>query len=295
MARYGIIADIEKCTGCHACYLACKDEYIGNDYLPTAAAQPSTGHTWLRIREVEQGTGTKVKVDYIPIMCQQCQDAPCMLPAAEGAVYRRRDGIVIIDPEKAKGCQEIVNACPYRAIYWNEEKALPQKCTLCAHMLDNGEKTVRCVEACPTGALVFGDLADVNSQISQLLAAKAAKVEAFKPEFDTQPTVKYIGLPKPFIAGEVLLSDKQCDCVIGAKVTLAARDNATVVMETETDCFGDFEFKGLARNMEYMIKAEYEGYLPVEITVRTFASRNVGEILLPVKKPLINSEHRLDG
>jgi Fe-S-cluster-containing dehydrogenase component len=280
MDKYGIVVDVEKCTGCHSCFLACKDEYIGNDYPPTSAAQPEKGHTWLRLKEIEHGTGTKIKVDYIPVMCQQCEDAPCMLPAAAGAVYRREDGIVVIDPEKAKGCKEIVNACPYRAIYWNEEKALPQKCTLCAHMLDNGEKTVRCVEACPTGALVFGDLEDANSPISKLLAEKATKVESFKPEFGTQPTTKYISLPKPFIAGEVLLSDKRGNCVKGAKVTLTAKGEDKFIMETETDFFGDFEFKGLSRNTEYTIKAEYEGYFSKELTVRTYASQNLGELIL---------------
>lgn len=284
MAKYGIAVDVEKCTGCHSCFLACKDEYIGNDYPPVSAAQPESGHTWMRLKEIEQGDGGKIKVDYIPIMCQHCQEAPCMLPAADkGAVYRRPDGIVIIDPEKAKGCKEIVNACPYRAIYWNEAKQLPQKCTLCAHMLDAGEKTVRCAEACPTGALVFGDLEDPNSQISRLLAAKAAKVEDFKPEFGVKPLTKYISLPKIFIAGEVLLADRQGDCVKGAKVTLTAKKDAKFVMETRTDFFGDFEFKGLARNQEYTVKAEYDGYYSKELTVRTYASQNLGELVLEVK------------
>ena len=96
MARFGIVLDVEKCTGCYACFLACKDEFVGNDYLPTSAAQPSTGKSWLYIEEIEHGSGTKVKVDYVPIMCQHCENAPCI--ASDGAVYRRRDGIVIIDP-----------------------------------------------------------------------------------------------------------------------------------------------------------------------------------------------------
>lgn len=282
MAKYGIAVDIEKCTGCHSCFLACKDEYIGNEYLPTSAAQPEAGHKWIRLKEIEQGTGTKIKVDYIPIMCQQCEECSCISGVPEGTVYRRNDGIVIIDPEKARGCKDIVNACPYRAVFWNEEKNLPQKCTLCAHMLDNGEKTVRCVEACPTGALVFGDLDDASSQISMLLAAKAEKVESFKPEFGTKPTTKYLDLPKPFIAGEVLLSDKKNNCVKGAKVTLKAKVEDKI-RETETDFFGDFEFKGLARDTDYTIKAEFEGYFSKELTVRTNTSQNVGELLLEAK------------
>ncbi len=280
MAKYGFVIDVEKCTGCHSCFLACKDEFIGNDYLPTAAAQPDKGHTWIKLNEVEHGAGTKLKVDYIPHMCQHCEDTPCAAPAPAGAVYRRADGIVIIDPEKAKGCKSIVNACPYRAVYWNEAAQLPQKCTMCAHMLDNGEKTTRCAEACPTGALVFGDLADETSPAAKLLAQKGAKAEVFKPELGVAATTRYISLPKPFIAGEVLLADKPGECLKGAKVTLTAKDEAACQVETKTDFFGDFEFKNLAVNKNYVVKAEYEGYYAKEMTVRTYASLNIGALML---------------
>lgn len=282
MARYGIAVDVEKCTGCYSCFLACKDEYVGNDYLPLTAAQPAVGHQWLRIQEVEYGTGTKVKVDYIPILCQQCEQAPCMLADGHGEVYRRGDGIVVIDPEKAKGHREIVEACPYGVIFWNEEKDLPQKCTFCAHMLDAGEKDVRCAESCPTGALVFGDLDDPGSKVSQVLKAKKGRVESFKPEFGTKPVVKYISLPKPFIAGEVLLSDKPGECPRGAKVTLQAKGEKKILV-TETDFLGDFEFKGLARDTDYILRAEHEGYIAKELTVRTGESLNVGELVLIAK------------
>jgi len=282
MARYGIAVDVEKCTGCYSCFLACKDEYVGNDYLPVTAAQPPAGHKWLRIEEVEYGAGSKVKVDYIPILCQQCEEAPCMLADGHGEVYRREDGIVVIDPEKAKGHREIVDACPYRVIFWNEEKDLPQKCTFCAHMLDAGEKDVRCAESCPTGALVFGDLDDPGSKVSQVLKAKAGKTESFKPEFGTKPVVKYISLPKPFIAGEVLLSDKPGECLRGAKVTLQAKAEKKIFV-TETDFLGDFEFKGLAGDTDYILRAEHEGYIAKELAVRTNASLNVGELVLIAK------------
>lgn len=283
MARYGMAIDITRCTGCHNCFMACKDEYVGNDYLPLSVAQPKDGHDWIRLQEIEHGTGTKIKVDYIPILCQHCQDAPCMINAPEGAVYRRDDGIVIIDPEKAKGHKEIVNSCPYRVIFWNEETQVPQKCTFCAHMLDNGEKTTRCVEACPTGALMFGDLDDKNSEISKFLEERANEIEDFKPEFESDPLVKYLHIPKPFIAGEVLLCDAQDECLEGAKVSLISKSDNKLIAETETDFLGDFEFKGLEQNKEYIVKAEYEGYYPKEVTVKTNASKNLGVILLEVK------------
>jgi len=178
----------------------------------------------MRIEEVEYGAGTKVKVDYIPIPCQHCENAPCIQPNNQGAVYRRPDGIVLIDPAKAKGRKEIVDLCPYGAIYWNEELKLAQKCTLCAHMIDKGEKTTRCAESCPTQALLFGDLDDPKSPISIMLAEKAGKVESYKPEYGAKPAMKYVALPKPFIAGEVLLADKPGETAIGAKVTLQAKE-----------------------------------------------------------------------
>jgi Fe-S-cluster-containing dehydrogenase component len=282
MAKYGIAIDIDKCTGCHSCFLACKDEFVGNDYLPVSAAQPPSGHTWIRLNEIERGTGTKVKIDYVPILCQHCSSLACASAAPEGAVYRREDGIVIIDPVKAKGCQEIVNACPYGAVYWNAELNLPQKCTLCAHMLDAGEKTTRCAESCPTGALVFGDLEDPDSPASRVLAENAEKLESLKPEFGTAPRVKYIGLPKVFIAGEILLSDKLGECANGITVSLTEIDGH-VICQTTTDFLGDFTFDGLESNRYYMIKIDHDAYLPVSVTVKTFASQNLGELVLEAK------------
>lgn len=282
MSKYGIAIDIEKCTGCYSCFLACRDEHVGNDHSPISVAQPKKAQKWIDVKEVEHGTGDKIKVDYIPVMCQHCEAAPCMAAGPAGAVYRRDDGIVIIDPEKAMGHKEIVNACPYRVIFWNEGKNVAQKCTLCAHMLDGGEKTVRCVEVCPTGAMVFGDMDDPDSRISKLLREKAEKVEDFKPEFVTKPTVKYVNLPRPFIAGEVLLSDKPNECLRGAKVTLVDPTGAAV-RETKTDFFGDFEFKNLSRGVDYVLKASFEGYFPQEMTVRTNSSKNMGIITLRAK------------
>ncbi len=281
MAKYGIAIDISKCTGCYNCFLACKDEYVGNDYLPTSIAQPEVEHNWMDIKEIEQGTGTKVKVDYIPVTCMHCDNPPCAKVAPEGAVYKRDDGVVIIDPVKAKGCKEIVNACPYNVVTWNEEQQVAQKCTMCVQMLDSGEKTVRCVESCPTQAMVFGDLDDKDSAISKLLAESKDRVEDYKPEFGTKPIVKYLSLPKYFITGEVVLSDQETECPSELEITMIAEDGET--MTTKTDFFGDFEFKNVTKNQVYTIRVEKEGYLPAEMIVRTYASRNIGEIVLQAK------------
>jgi Fe-S-cluster-containing dehydrogenase component len=275
MARYGMVIDVDKCTGCYSCFLACKDEYCGNSYPGYEASQPARGHYWMKIVSFESGTTPKVKLDYIPTPCQQCENATCIAGGAPGAVYRRPDGIVIIDPETARGEKVIVSSCPYRGIYWNEEENVAQKCNMCAHLLDKGWKEPRCVETCPTGALLFGDLDDPKSEIAKKI--REGKTEVLHPEFATRPSVCYIGLPKKFIAGEVVFCDKKDEAAVGVKVTLAC---GGMEKETLTYHFGDFEFEGLETNREYRIRLEYPGYRAHEISVKTLKDVNLGEIVM---------------
>ena len=153
MKNYGIVIDVMKCNGCYSCFLACKDEHCGEEFPGYSAAQPMTGQYWMNLVEVERGTYPKVKLNHIPVTCAQCKNPACMKAAEDGAVYKREDGIVMIDPVKAAGQKQIVNSCPYRVIFWNQEKNVAQKCTMCAHLLDEGYKTPRCVELCPTGRM----------------------------------------------------------------------------------------------------------------------------------------------
>ncbi|MBA7495804.1 Pyrogallol hydroxytransferase small subunit [subsurface metagenome] len=275
MAKYGMVIDINKCNGCYNCFLACRDEYCGNDYPPHSLAQPMTGHFWMRIIERERGKYPKVKVAYTPLPCMHCDDALCVEVAHNGEIYRRPDGIVIIDPEKSKGQKNLLSACPYRVIYWNEEKSIPQKCTFCAHLLDAGWKEPRCVEACPTGTLIFGDLDDPNSEVSKLVAS--GKVEILHPEYGMGEKVTYIGLPKRFIAGSVVFGDKD-ECAEGVSVTLTGEGEKETV---KTNNFGDFEFEGLPADKEYSVKIEYPGYKPKEFSgVKTKVDVYLGDIIL---------------
>ncbi len=276
MTTYGMLIDIDRCTGCYNCFLSCKDEFCGNDYGTYSAAQPEFNQFWMDIREIERGTYPKLKVDYIPIPCMQCQNAPCIKAAVNGAVYKREDGIVIIDPEKAKGQSEIAKACPYRVIYWNTELDIPQKCTFCAHGLDNGWKAPRCVESCPTDAIVFGDLDDAGSAISKLKAS--GNYKRLNPEFALNSNVLYQDLPKRFIAGEVVLSDKKDECAQNVNVTL--KQDGGVISTTTTNVYGDFEFDGLDPDATYSVMIETNGYAAVEETVRTKIDVNLGEIEL---------------
>jgi Fe-S-cluster-containing dehydrogenase component len=278
MAKYGMVIDVNRCNGCYNCFLACRDEFCGNDYQPYSLSQPMRGHFWMRIIEKERGKFPHVKVAYTPLLCMQCEDAPCIEASLNGAVYRRADGIVIIDPERAKGQKQIVDACPYRVIYWNEEKNIPQKCAFCAHLLDEGWKEPRCVEACPTKALVFGDVNDPNSEISNIVAAAKGKLEVLHPEYGLIPNVKYIGIPKRFVAGEVVFWDKKDECAVGVKVTLSTRGDADKV--TKTDNYGDFEFEGLDADRDYTVSVEHSGYRAKKVKVKTNIDTYLGEILL---------------
>jgi Fe-S-cluster-containing dehydrogenase component len=254
MARYGMAIDLNYCIGCYNCQVACKDEHVGNDFLPIAKAQPAFGQFWMSIKERERMfSSSHIKVEYLPTPCQHCGEPACMKAAKEGAVYKRDDGIVIVDPQKAKGQKHLVDACPYGSIYWNEDENIPQKCTFCAHLMDDGWEAPRCVQSCPVSCMYFGDLDDPESKISRFLAENSGG-EPYHPGKGTQPGVKYIGMAKPHLAGTVLIGE---ECGKDVKVTLVGADGSKT--ETLTDCFGDFAFDGLTLDC-YTVQFEAAGY-----------------------------------
>lgn len=275
MARYGMAIDIDKCNGCYNCFLACKDEFTGNDYPPLSVAQPQAADPWIKVIEIERGVCPKVKVDYVPVPCQQCRRPACIEKTPPGAVYKRADGIVVIDPLKAQGRMEIVTSCPHRLIAWNADKRVAQKCTFCAHLLDRGWQMPRCVEACPSGALAFGDLEDPESAVSQLQAQSNA--EELSPEFNLKPNVLYFGLPKTMITGEVLLADKPDVCARGVTVELINGADIRIAM---TNYLGDFSFDGLEGKQTYSLRVAHPGYASREIAVKAYAGTDIGEIVL---------------
>jgi Fe-S-cluster-containing dehydrogenase component len=273
MTRFALVVDMPKCSGCYACFMACRDEHCGNDHLPHAAAQPYSGHFWMRIIERERGSYPKVNTSYIKVPCMHCDDAPCV-SRNPGMVYKRPDGIVIIDPVKAKGHEEILDSCPYRVIFWNEVSELPQKCTLCAHLLDQGWEEPRCVEACPTKALLFGDLDDPESEVSRVLAQGGAEV--LHPEYGLRGNVWYVNMPKRFIAGSVVFGDTD-KCAAGVTVNLSGNG---VSRSALTNGFGDFEFEGLEKQREYVLEFEHPGYLTHEVRASTLIDNYVGDVVL---------------
>ncbi len=271
------VLDLSKCNGCYNCQIACKDEHVGNDWLPYALSEPDTGQFWLQVTEKERGTAPKLRLSYIPQLCQHCDNAPCMKAATGGAVYKRADGMVIVDPVKSAGQKNLVAACPYGSIYWNADLGIPQKCTACAHLLDDptlagGIQTPRCVNACATQALQFLDDSDPATQ------ALISKAEVLHPEWGTKPRVYYLNLPKAFIAGSVY--DPAADeCLKGATVT--ATDAVSGKMYTATtDSFGDFWLENLVTNRTYNVNMSAGGHISRQMVVFLKEAKNIGDIPL---------------
>ncbi|MBN1628653.1 MAG: carboxypeptidase regulatory-like domain-containing protein [Thermoleophilia bacterium] len=267
-----MIIDITKCNGCHNCQIACKDEHCGNDWTPIAKPQPLTGQFWTKVVDKVRGQVPKVRVTYDHTICQHCDDAPCIKACPEKAIYKRPDGLVVIDPTICKGSHNCIEACPYPGvIFFNEDLRIAQKCTFCAHLIDKGWTETRCSEVCPTDAFVFGE--EDDPQIKELIA----KAEVLHPEFGTKPRVYYIGLPRTFIAGTVY-DPKADEIVEGARVTLRLDGGSGAEVSVTTDEFGDFWADGLDKGT-YVITIEKDGFAgkklgPMEVT----KDLNVGDI-----------------
>lgn len=263
------IIDCRLCIGCYNCQLACKDENCSNDWMPYAKPQPETGHFWLKLKDEERGTVPKVKCSFVPWLCQHCDDAPCMKVCLPEAIYKRDDGLVIIDPNKCNGCMFCVDACPYESIYYNDNFHVAQKCTGCAHIIDRGWpiKEPRCVDIC-WGAMKFGEQSELQSMIDVS--------EELLPEENTKPRVRYLNLPtKKWIAGTVY-DPNTLEIVEGATCSLSGDGTATAT----TDGFGDFWLYGLNVNGTYTLKIEAGGKTKTIPDISTEKDVNLGDIAL---------------
>jgi Fe-S-cluster-containing dehydrogenase component len=273
MKKWYLIIDVALCENCRNCFLACKDEHVGNDWTPYAKPQPDTGQFWLKLNEFVRGTVPKVKMHYLPVLCMHCSDAPCMPSCPVDAIYRRDDGLVVVDPVKCTGCKACVDSCPYHVIYFNEDLNIAQKCSGCAHLLDGKggaevPKVPRCVDACPTEALKFGEEAEFKELIG--------KAEILKPELGTKPRVHYLKIPRKFVAGTVYDPIKK-EVIIGATCTLSKNSKK---LTGTTDGFGDFWFEGLEVGT-YSLKIEAKGFPAKTIgSISTEKDVNLGDIAL---------------
>lgn len=278
-AKWNLVVDVANCTNCNNCTLAVQDEHVGNAFPGYAAEMPKHGHRWIDIKRRERGQGTITDVGYLPTMCQHCDDAPCMAAAQDGAVTKRPDGIVVIDPDKSRGQKQIVDACPYGAVSWNEELDIPQAWFFDAHLIDAGWTEPRCVDVCPTGALR-------SLKVDDAKMAKVAEdegLEPLRPDLNTRPRVHYRNLwryAKCFIGGTVSAErDGVVDCVEGARVVL--RHAGEIVAETETDGFGDFKIDRLDPDSgDYTVELSVDGMGVERREVVLGESVNLGEIRL---------------
>ena len=195
LTRYAMALDTLTCIGCYACTLACKVENGSPSGIWTAP-----------VIQKEIGTFPDVRRAFIPLLCNHCADAPCLKACPTRAIARRDDGIVLIDQDICCGSQACVIACPYGAIHYYEradqistpfdrakvshhQPGTAQKCNLCVDRLDRGLKPA-CVEACPTGARIFGDLEDPHSPVAEALRSRDSV--ALGSPVDTAPAMRYL-------------------------------------------------------------------------------------------------------
>lgn len=278
MQKWNLIVDVEKCENCNNCFLSTIDEYAGNEFSGYSKPIPLHGFYFFDILRKERGQGPMVDVAYVPTTCMHCDDAPCMAAAENGAITKREDGIVIIDPEKAKGQKQLVEACPYGAIWWNEDLELPQNWIFDAHLLDQGWKEPRPVQACPTGALRSVKIED--GEMTRLRQSEG--LEDLRPDLATKPRVHYKNLHlyrDSFIGGSAAYAhDDTTDCLEGATAKLS-KDGA-VVAEAVTDNFGDFKFDGLADGSgAYQLEISHPDHSTKNMEVVLGESQFVGTII----------------
>lgn len=272
-----MIIDVEKCHNSNNCFLSVADEYMGNEHPGYSTAMPKHGHHWINILRNERGQAPMVDVTYLPTMCNHCDDAPCMKVAKNEAITKRPDGIMIIDPEKAKGQKQIIDACPYKAIWWNEEKEVPQVWIFDAHLIDQGWKEPRPVQACPTGALKSLLIEDDEMQKK----ADEEGLEVLKAELGTKPRVYYKNLDlynKCFLGGTVISKINGVEeCVENAFIVITK--DGDKISETWTDAFGDFKIDGLEpESGNYDIEVSHPDLASSKVTAALGTSTYIGLI-----------------
>lgn len=224
MPKWGMIIDLDKCTACQACVVACDME--NNVVMPSAraAAQGRSIH-WMQILPILEGQYPHFKMKLIPVPCFHCEHPPCTKVCPVRATYQNPEGIVGQIYRRCIGCRYCTTACPYtvRHFNWDEPKwpeemepsfnpdvsrrmkGVVEKCTFCHHRLQKvsetakienrgikpGEYTPACVQACPAQAMYFGDLDDETGEVARL----SRDLRAFRimEDLGTEPKVIYLG------------------------------------------------------------------------------------------------------
>lgn len=277
--KWNMIIDVARCENCNNCLLAAKDELVGNDFPGYSAPHAPQGRGVLRIERHVRGSTPMVDAAYVPRMCNHCDDAPCV-KASKGAITKRDDGIVVFDPVKCKGRRDLVAACPYDAVVWNEQAQLPQTWFFDAHLLDTGWDAPRCVAVCPTQ--VF----EVVRATDEEMAVRVEKegLRPVKTGLGGRPRVHYRNLHRAdrcFVGGSLCAeTNGRVECVVDAEIRLSRA--GTELARTRSDAFGDFRFDDLAPGSgAYRLSVLATGFAPAEVQVDLLASSVVlGEIHL---------------
>jgi tetrathionate reductase subunit B len=201
---YGMGVDIDKCIGCGKCMEACK---IENNVPP----EPFYFRTWVEryvirrngsvtVQSINTATNPTseavVEKDilrsfFVPKLCNQCANPPCVQVCPVGATFQTEDGVVLVNSSTCIGCRYCIQACPYGMRYLHPETNTADKCTFCYHRISNGLLPA-CVEVCPTQARVFGDINSVASPLARL--KRMNKIHVLKPHLNTEPKVYYANL-----------------------------------------------------------------------------------------------------
>src|SRR3954470_2983596 len=189
LPNYGFAIDLRKCIGCHACTIACKAEHD----IPVGV-----NRCW--VKTVEQGTFPDTRRLFLPVLCNQCDDAPCMKICPTNALFKRPDGIVDLHGDSCIGCRACMVACPYDQLFIDPNTHTAEKCNFCANRVEN-ELLPACVSVCPTECRIFGDLDDPSSEVAQIAQREAISVR--KPEKGTIPKVFYIAAEESVIQPEI--------------------------------------------------------------------------------------------
>ncbi|MCL4425766.1 MAG: 4Fe-4S dicluster domain-containing protein [Firmicutes bacterium] len=173
-----MVIDLRRCVGCMSCQVTCKMENnVPFDFFRS------------KVLITERGTYPDVKRRFLPVLCNHCEESPCVQVCPVGASYRREDGVVLVDQDKCIGCGYCVEACPYDARYVNPFTGLADKCTFCQPRIDSGLEPA-CVHNCMGQARIFGDLNDPNSAVAKLVSSNS--VQTLKGNLGTEPHVFYI-------------------------------------------------------------------------------------------------------
>jgi len=177
--RLAMVIDLRRCFGCHACSVACKAQFD----VPLGVWR-----SWVIV--TERGKYPDVKRQFLPVLCNHCENTPCLKGCPASAIKRDNNGIVHQLEEHCIGCGYCLQTCPYKMRFKHPKKKVANKCNFCEERLEQGLEPA-CVNTCNAKARVFGDLNDPDSEVSKLVAKNSVNV--LLPEQNTQPKVFYIG------------------------------------------------------------------------------------------------------